>query len=459
MFFLHALIDHGENLIVLCAGVDVSMNQLRERQVIVPAAWDRVAEYLVELEEVTADHARSLILARTKDFLQPFAALKALDAPRRRDSLFPLGEAWFQATFGQKLQVRPRDVVTWARDEWERVQEAIEATRGGGPRWLAAWPDGSRPTVIATGKVPRPLEDLVDEVVRAKVEECRAQRMLNSGSLPPDTDNLARLTANLLSRCLDHPEYSLVSVEPDKVSKKGSAPPFEFIITERNGRAELARTGVACLPGGHANASTHALRRILEDKRSLDHVLVITDQRRPFKLGARGQQYYDELQKGRRGRFRHIQLSLGEVVELDALDSVLGMARVKDLEIEYPPGMPRPVSEPEAVQAMHRQRLLVGHPFLHELLTEDELDVPPLLETGPLDDEEVRHGVADFLSWRFGANATEVTEKLLEDQPGVDRQALLRQVIRVTDMMHLDGLLQSTPVDKDRYLFWIGSGA
>lgn len=304
MVFLHALIDHAQNLVVICAGVDASLNQLRDQKVILQAAWDRVAEYLIELDEVPADHARSLILARTTDFLQPFAALTALEAPRRRDSLFPLGEAWFQATFGTKLQVRPRDVVTWARDQWERVQEEIEATPGTGAKWLASWPDGSRPIVDRgpTLRVPRPLEDLVDDVVRAKVEECRAQRMLNAGSLPPDADNLARLTANLLSRCLGHPEYSLLAVEPDRAPRKGATPAFDFIISERNGKGQVARTGVACLSGGHAVSTAASLNRLLQHGRMLEHILVVTDQRRPLKRGQKGHQHYDELQRLGPGR-------------------------------------------------------------------------------------------------------------------------------------------------------------
>jgi hypothetical protein len=459
MAFLHALIDLGENLAVICAGVRTSMYKLKEQGDIPDAAWDRVAEHIIDLQEISTDHARSLIAARTVDFLQPFAALKALDKPRRADSLFPLGEAWFAKQFGEKLQVRPRDAVSWARDQWERVQHDLDER--GGSTWLTSWPKSAPVGKTGNGKgqVPLPLEDLIDHVVRAKVEECRAQRMLNPGTLPPDTDNLAKLTANLLSKCVNRADYSLLAVEPDKPTRKGGLTPYEFIITERNGKKREVRTGVTCLPGGHGNGPRYALERIRDDKRSLEHVVVVSDQRRPPRLGDRGKKLLQGLEQRGPQAFRHIPLSVEEVVELDALDSVLGLARVGDLEIEYPPGVPRPVSEPEAVESMHRLGLLVGHRFLRELLTEDEGPAPLAPPEDPLDDAEIREEIANYLSWRWGATATEVAGRLNEDHPDVDPNALHRQVIRVADMMNGQGMLQSTPQDTDRYLLWKGGAA
>lgn len=458
MVFLHALIDHAENLAVICAGVRISIYRLKDQGVIEQAAWDRVAEHIIDLQEISTEHARSLIAARTVDFLQPFSALKALEKPRRADSLFPLGEAWFAAQFGEKLQVRPRDAVSWARDQWERIQHDLDER--GGSKWLTAWPKSAPVRPNGRGKiVPLPLGDLIDQVVRAKVEECRAQRMLNPGTLPPDTDNLAKLTANLLSKCVNQADYSLIAVETEKPAKKGGTKTFEFIITERNGNKRAVRTGVTCLPGGHGNGARYALERIRKDPRSLEHVVVVSDERRPIRRGTKSHELLDELNRRGPEAFRHIPLSVEEVVELDALDSVLGLARVGDLEIEYPPGVPRPVSEPEAVEAMHRLGLLVGHRFLHELLTEDEGPAPPPPPEDPLDDAIVRETIANYLSWRFGANAIEVADWLHEDYPEVDLSALHRQLIRVADMMNGEGILQSTPQDTDRYLLWKGGSA
>ena len=459
MAFLHALIDHGQHMVVICAGVRTSIYRLRDQAIISEAAWDRVAEHVVELQEVSGDHAHRLVAARIGDFLAPFSALKPLDAPRARDPLFPLGAAWFQATFGEKLQVRPRDVVSWARDEWERVQRDLGAFEGGASKWLSSWPgkairNGHRPPVGPT----LPLEDLIDQVVRAKVDECRSQRKLNDSSLPPDTDNLGRLTANLLAKCLGRAEYSLVAVERSR-TLKNTAVTFEFFITERDARGRTVKTAVACLPGGHPTSTAKRLKKILDSPEQADHILVVTDERRAFKLGPKGEEHYRELGKRRRPTFRRIALSVDHVIELDALDSVLGMARVSDLEVEHPPGVPRPVSEGEAAEAMHRLRLFVNHPFLHELLTEGDGPVGPDVRVDPLPDAVIRGCIKDFLPWRFAAHATEVVDKLLEDHPAIEGGALLHQVTRIADMMHLEGQIKVTPIDEDRHLLWKGGTA
>jgi Cdc6-like AAA superfamily ATPase len=458
MVFLHALIDHARNLAVITSGVKTSVNAFKEERVISEAAWDRVAEHVIELQEITRADARRLIGARTDEFFHPFEAVKSLVKPRRQDSLFPLGSPWFDDLFGKKKHVRPRDAMTLAREEWERVQHDIDAE--GGAKWLAAWRPEAPPKKTNGHSHDTPsLQELIDRVVSAKVQECRGQRMLNPGTLPPDTDNLCRLTANLLSKCVERPEYSLLAVEPEKAAKKGSPPPFAFIITEHNGKGRQTRTGVTCLPGGHGRAVTNALDRILKDQRPLDHVLVVSDERRPPRFGDRGKEHYEALEKRGPDRFRHIRLSEPQVVELDALDSVLGLARVGDLEIEYPPGSPRPVSEPEAAEAMHRLHLFVEHPFLRELLTEGDLPDLPQIQPDPLEDRVIRECIADYLSWRFGANAAEMRDRLLEDHPDADPVALHRQVIRVADIMHNEGKLQSTPQDQDRFLLWKGGSA
>jgi hypothetical protein len=282
--------------------------------------------------------------------------------------------------------------------------------------------------------------------------------MLNSSSLPPDTDNLGRLTANLLARCLGRPEYSLVKVEENR-PRKNTSVTFEFFITERDARGRKVLTAVACLPGGHAGSTAARLRRILESRQKADNVLVVTDERRSFKLGEMGQKYYDDLERRKKPTFRRIALSVGDVVELDALDTVLGMARVSDLEVEHPPGVPRPVSEAEASESMHRLDLFVAHPFLRELLTEGELPPEELVDRDPLPDTVIHGCISDFLPWRFAAHATEVVDKLLEDHDAVDRGALLRQVSRIADMMHVEGKLKVTPLDEDRHLLWKGGMA
>jgi hypothetical protein len=356
--FLHALLDHADHMVVICSGVTTTMDRLRE-EAISEAAWDRVAQYKVELQEVTADEARMLVERRLADLLDP---LPALDTRRAADPLFPLGQPWFKGRFGG-LQFRPRDVITWARDAWELAQ--VELEDGGIDAWLAARAEGAPAAEHRAPPAAGTLEDAIRDLVRSKVEERRGERLRNPASLPPDADNLATLLRALLRLCAGRPEYGIASVEAPNPPKRGAPRSFDLLVRE----AETERvTGVLCLPGGHGNVTTAALRRAHAEREGLDRVLLATDARRPFKPGAKGGGYYDALAADPALRFHHLRLDLLDVVQLDALVSVLGLARVGDLEVEHPRGAVVAVTEAQTAEAMHALDLFRAHPLLGEVL-------------------------------------------------------------------------------------------
>ena len=76
----------------------------------------------------------------------------------RDDALFPLGEPWFAGAVGEAVEVRPRDVLSWAAQRWRNIQNRIGET--GGEAWLKSWQVDSA----------RPLEPLTAEQIGAVID-------------------------------------------------------------------------------------------------------------------------------------------------------------------------------------------------------------------------------------------------------------------------------------------------
>jgi type II secretory pathway predicted ATPase ExeA len=96
--FLHALLDHCKNLVVILSGVRENIYELRERRVIPEAAWDRVAEYRIELAKLHREEARLLVRRRVETAMKPFAEIRevaeqiAKDGQRAREPARPFAE-------------------------------------------------------------------------------------------------------------------------------------------------------------------------------------------------------------------------------------------------------------------------------------------------------------------------------------------------------------------------------
>jgi hypothetical protein len=205
----------------------------------------------------------------------------------------------------------------------------------------------------------------------------------------------------------------------------------------------------------HGNSVTAALRRLVDEPAPPDHVLLVTDERRRFKLGARGQQHLDSLLQRGSQRFQHLKLSLEAYSELDALVGLLRQARVGDFEIPEGDGF-RAVSEREVADTYHRLGRFRSHALLHDLVTEDVASLVPPAPAPPLDPAKVREAICGLLTWKTSAGALELAQKLSEDFGVVRDEALLRQVIDVADQLHDEGIVRSTPQENDRYLLWLG---
>jgi type II secretory pathway predicted ATPase ExeA len=367
--FLEALLDSSPNLLVVTAGVQATLVRYHAERVIQSSAWDRLAQFEISLQRVPAAQGREIVAARLANFLGPYQELDPVKQQLQRDGLFPLGESWAEAVFKNKIEVRPRDVLNWAREGWRREQEALAVT--GGPAWLAGWEPRRPPSANGDGPLPppvRPLEEVIDQKVEQKIAEHRAQRLAAPETLAVDADNLAGLVRALLEQCSRAgPRPGAVHVERLPVPKYGARPALDLLVRRRVNDREVV-AGLLFVATSSATTATAFLRRLTEDEQPLDQLLLVTDGRRPLPLGARGGDYLEELRR-RPWRFQQVELTFEQYAGLDALQAAVGLARVGDLEVEEAPGQVRRVSEEEAVASHQRCGRYAAAPVLRELLS------------------------------------------------------------------------------------------
>jgi hypothetical protein len=450
--FLHALLDHAANLLVITSGVKQTLLAYRESDVIAEAAWDRIAQYRVDVNRIMSSDARKILEARLERFHEPFLEVDQVRRRLQEDTLFPLARGWLKERLGEGLDFRPRDILTWARDAWDVEQAKL--ARLGGAAWIKGWPHSGR------GPVPpvpaADLEDLIDSAVDRKIEEQIALHRLQPGSLPPDAGNLAGLVESLLGHCSGGGlPYTFRGFERTR-KKASKRPPYDLLIRERrdpDGRE--VKTGVSFVTNVGPSA-TASLRRLLEENQHVDHRILVTDQeRRPLKVGAQGAEYYRDLEKLGPGKFEHIKLNFEQYARLDALQGVIGMARSGDLEIEAPRGTARPVSEAEVIASHHRRDRFRQHPLLRPLLTEEPLPASGAAETAlHLKVEPVRQYIMAQLAWRMGSTAQALARGFAEGmpEPKATFDEAWAEFKAIAGAMHTEGLIHATPHDNDLFL-------
>lgn len=453
--FLHALLDKAANMLVITSGVKQTLLSYREDDTIPEAAWDRIAEYKVDLSRISKQDARKIVEARLEKFHEPFVEVVEVKNRIQVDTLFPLGQAWLDERLGDGHDFRPRDVLTWARDAWEDERAAI--SRLGDDTWFRGWP-WPPPAIGKPGTPPtaEELEALIDAAVDRKTEEQVSLLRLQSGSLPPDAGNLAGLVETLLAHCAgDGLPYTFCGVERMK-KKSGKLPPYDLRVRERReGDNRAVTTGVLFVTSVGLSA-TSALRRLLEDDSPPEHRLLVTDdERRPLKVGPQGVEYYRDLGKLGGKQFEHLKLTFDQYARLDALRDVVGMARSGDLEIEAPRGTVRPVADAEVVASHHRQDRFRKHPLLHHLLTEEPGPVdPPPWPPVKIDELDFRQYVMAQLAFMMGSMARSVARGYLESKnvPKTTHEHAWPRVKELIESMHAEALIYATPHDDDLFL-------
>lgn len=354
---LHVLIDHGQNLLVVVSGVFEDVRELIRLGVIHSAAADRLNHHRpIVLNRINRSEAKWLLQARAAQCLgdrveSPDAIPSVLETLRREDELFPLGSEWFALVEGGAPELRPRDVITWAADRWQSIQQAIRDR--GAKQWLENWSGSLSPPVVSRDHV-----ELVEAKVGEKVEEAMRGRHLHPDSLPADAGNLQRLTASLLRHCLQaDPAYPLVSLEPDG---NGAA---DLIARQVRG-GQSWEDHVSFVVTGSRTSAASRLKRLLNSPNASRRILVTDAERMPLQLGERGEEYLAELQALGSDQFRHVELTFDQYARLDALLAVLGQARSGDLEVSTLPGTVHTVSESEVIACYHRRDEYRRHALL-----------------------------------------------------------------------------------------------
>src|SRR5262249_46886682 len=184
-------------------------------------------------QRVSAAEAQQIVQVRLQLFQAPFMTVEPVKALVQQDLLFPLGEPWTEEFLAGKIEVRPRDVINWAREGWRRQQDALKLL--GGKAWLQEW--GKEQTPEPTPPLPpEMIQELIDRKVALKVREHKRERQLEPQTLPPDADNLVGLLHTLLQRCLNVPQFgSLLAVERLQRPKYGQRPTHDLMLRQRGG--------------------------------------------------------------------------------------------------------------------------------------------------------------------------------------------------------------------------------
>jgi hypothetical protein len=359
--FLEAVLDLAANVLVITAGVAPTLNRWRQEGVVQSSAWDRIGQFEVVLHPLRPAQAERVVQARLDDFLAPFAALDPLAARRQTDELFPLGRAWSHRHLLPRIEVRPRDVISLAREGWRQEQLALQ--RQGGEDWLASWPhESTRPDDEGPPLTPEQEQALIEQEVERELETVRRRLLAAPASVPSDGDRLASILHDLL-------QQAQVKVQRLPPPRPGAQPTYHLQI-EAQTPAGIQTTGLLVLTVGNSVSAAAFLRRLREDARPLDRVLLVTDERVGLPLGERGQEYLSELENQDHPELVRMELSFSDVIELEALHAIIGRARSGDVEVELRPGTPRPVTADEVGAANSRAGRYLAHPLLREVIGE-----------------------------------------------------------------------------------------
>jgi hypothetical protein len=358
--FQEALLDSAPGLLAVTAGVQATLHGWRER-VIQQSAWDRLAQFQVQLQRLTPAEAEEVVAARLAAYFASYSGAEGLARAVEQDRLFPLGRAWAERALAPRVHVRPRDVLNWAREAWGEQQERLRAV--GVEPWLAgaAAPPPPPPP-------PELLAQSIDLAVEACLSEHRAERRRTPAAEPFEADDLAELLYQLLHQCLEpRPDGAGSSVERGPTSRAGARLNYDLTLIQQNG-GRAVRTGVLVLIARHANMATGALRRLVNAAEPIERRFLVVDRRLGLKLGPRGREYLGELRRTALLGLTQYELGEAEFVELEGLAAAVRQARSGDLEATES-GQTHAVTEAEVIASHRRRGRYAACGLLRELLT------------------------------------------------------------------------------------------
>lgn len=454
MRFNHALLDHGRNLLIVIGGVRTDLIGFRTKELVPPAAWDRVAQQRVDLFYVAPADVRQLLAARLQDYFQPFTHIAALRRAVAQDPLFPLGNAWLEQRLGTLAEVRPRDALSWAHQRWCEQSECFPGTAD--DPWWSQWQN--QPTV-SPGEIQIDWQSAMDARIEQKVAEHMQRRQLQPGALPPDASNLCGLVAAVLQQCVARAEqYHLTQLEMLE-SEPASRWPYDLEITYTGHSDGPMRIGIAVLVTQNATTAAAAYRRILHDPAPPDRIVLVEDERQPVPLGAKGREYREALEARGARKFCVLTLTFPQLALLDALVAVRAEAHSGDLEITQADGQSTPITATQVEDSHHRRLRYRHHVLLQTLLDEpagsngqlDRAERPP----AELTDEQLTEFILGHLEVAAGASSNELAHRLgqLHGLPSsADVEPLRRRLENIAQQLHATNKLNASPTSKDLYL-------
>ncbi len=462
--FVHGLIDGCKNGLIVISGVETGINQFYEMGMFGDALWQRCLPMRIKLVGVQLSQCRDIIYQRLERFWKPFADIDQLQRIRDSHDMFPLSSAAFEQFFGDSFGERPRDLVTWADSQWRAERRRMMAD--GGEVWLHGW-TGREPVIVGPGPEPGPepeltedqLQRAIDQAVAHEIDASVSLQTSQSGTNPPDDDNLVTLTNDLLKICLKRREsYSILGCEV--ISQKANPKPaFHLRITEQPAGSTTGGpsvvNGMVCITALNGQSSTAALKRVIRDVRTVDKTILVTDERRPLPTTKGTIDKHKELQRQHADCFEHIELSFAQYAELDAINSVIGQARVGDLSVTPGDGVTRTIDEAAAIESLHRQNRFVKHPLLGQFLVEPnrrpEGDEEQAETTGPfeLTDQLVTDTILGELAWQLSVKTTRVAEVIRENHPQSGTfENVHAAAVRVARAMESEGRIGAQQYDR-----------
>ncbi|HYT95331.1 MAG TPA: ATP-binding protein [Gemmataceae bacterium] len=370
--FLHDLLDSAGNLLIVTTGVQNTLVGYKQRGVITETSWDRLGQFEIRLGRLRREQGQALLRARLQPFLAPFRGVPEVEEHLRGDPLFPLSSWWFDQRLRDLPDFRPRDLIGWACDRWQQLQEQLQAAPG--EELLQRWADAGTSTLADTVTEPpvlsaTELQAALDQAVTQKMAEHKTRCLRDPSPLTVDEDHLVGLLDASLRQCLGPGRaYLLQDYHRDPKPASGPQGPYHLTLEQRLAAdAQLSRIRVCVLIRENATSATAVLRHLPADQAPSQRVLLVTVRDR-LPLGQKGTNLLEQLRQRGPERFRHLEISLAEYAELDALQAVVLQAGAGDFEFAPAQGQRRAATEEDVVASHHRAGRYLAQPLLRELL-------------------------------------------------------------------------------------------
>jgi len=366
--FLHALLDAATNLVVVTCGVRSTLLKWKDDRILQESSWDRVAQEEIALTRLSPTQCPPILVARLEPFIRPFVNLPEVRTRVEKDTLFPLGEAWLRERIEAKLDIRPRDLINWARAGWTQRQNALREK--GVDTWLQEWREEAIEVDDDATSKSVDISDLLDVAVANRLETLRQQKKSELEAREWNPEAIADLLHELAKFWIKREGWPyLQSVTRVNVAPQ-QKPTQHLLFHQRMSATGPDLTlGVACaLPPG--NSLTGQLRRLASDQTNSDRLLVLYDARDGFQLATKGREYWEKIEAKWKDDVRQMGVEINEHACLAALLSLLKEAGV-DLEFVLPDGEARPISRAEAFDSLLRQELFPGSALLGFILRMD----------------------------------------------------------------------------------------